>query len=70
MNGTPFDLDLPFFVAFFISYGAGSLRNPVVWLNISSRASEVNSGTQEGLRPSASCGGGELETQPAARGVL
>jgi hypothetical protein len=59
VNGTPFDLGLPFFVAFFISYGAGSLRSPVVWLNISFRASEVNSGTQTGLRPSASCGGGE-----------
>jgi hypothetical protein len=37
----------------------------VVWLNISFRASEVNSGTQAGtqagLRPSASCGGGELK---------
>jgi hypothetical protein len=53
VNGTPFDPGLPFFVALFISFGTGSVRNLVVWPNISFRASEVNSATQSELWPAA-----------------
>ena len=45
------ELSLPFLVTLFISSDPGPVRNPIVWRNISFRASEANSGTQTGNHP-------------------